>query len=350
MRTLTAGIALGLLLSAAPVFAQNQQTPAKARATTPEIPFDSVNFAKMPSGLYMGEAVGVAENSKGSVYVITRSGESRVFEFDKNGTYVKEFGGGSYGYGFGHAVRVDSDDNVWTIDEGTNTILKYSPSGKLLMVMGKRPDPIDQLVRMPGVAPFSGANRPYSFHRPTDVTWDARGDIFISDGYTDSRVVKYDKTGRFIKSMGTRGNGVNQFNTPHGITSDPQGNLYIADRGNGRIVKLDNDLNWTAAWDQYGNPWGVCVSKTNPPYLYSTNSSGPNMEVGNVAVTGEIYKLQLDGTAVGRFGKSGKALKEFASAHTVDCRNANQVFVAEITSWRVQKVTLHPQPVTSSSR
>ena len=257
MRILSASMIVGVLLCAGPGYAQNQTAPADARATTPEIPFDSVSLAKMPAGLYMGEVIGVATNSKGNVYAITRSGESKVFEFDRAGTFLKEFGQGSYGYAFGHAVRVDRDDNVWSIDEGTNMILKYSPAGKLLMVMGKRPDPIDQLARMPGTAPYSGANRPYSFHRPTDVTWDAQGNIFISDGYTDSRIVKLDKNGRFIKAIGSRGNGVNQFNTPHGITSDAQGTIYVADRGNGRIVVLDNDLNWKDTWSQYGNPWGL---------------------------------------------------------------------------------------------
>ena len=98
--------------------------------------------------------------------------------------------------------------------KGSNVILKYAPDGKLLMVLGKRPDAVDQLNRMPGKAPYSGANRPYSFHRPTDIAWDPQGNIFVSDGYTDSRVVKYDKNGRFIKSIGTRGNGVNSSARP----------------------------------------------------------------------------------------------------------------------------------------
>jgi sugar lactone lactonase YvrE len=340
MRTITARIVTCLLICAGSVCAQNQQTPAKARATTPEIPFSAVNFAKMPQGLYMGEAVGVATNSKGTVYVSTRSGESHVFEFDRNGNFVKEFALGSYAYGFAHAVRVDKDDNVWTIDEGTNVVLKFSPSGRLLMVMGKRPDPIDQLARMPGTAPYSGANRPYSYHRPTDITWDPQGNIFISDGYGDARIVKYDKDGRFIKSVGTRGNGVNQFNTPHGMTADKQGNIYVADRGNGRVVVLDNDLNWKTTWDQYGNPWSMCATQSTPQYLYTTNSTGPPMEAGNVAVTGEIYKLNLDGTAVGRVGKGGRGPKEFATTHTLDCRNPNEIYTAEISSWRVQKVTI----------
>ncbi len=347
-RRLCATIVVGVmapLLFAGPAVAQ-----AKAKATTPEIPYDSVNFiSKMPPGLYMGEGIGVATNSKGNVFVITRSGESRVFEFDRNGNFVKEFGKGSYGYGFAHAVRVDKDDNVWSVDEGSNVILKYAPDGKLLMVLGKRPDPVEQLNRMPGNAPYSGANRPYSFHRPTDLAWDPQGNIFVSDGYTDSRVVKYDKNGRFIKSIGTRGNGVNQFSTPHSIAADAQGNVYVADRGNSRIVVLDNDLNWKATYEDTGAPWGICISQSTPQYLYTSNSSGTNMEVGNMANTGEIYKLQLDGKVLGRFGKAGKALREFASIHTLDCRNPNEIYVAEINAWRIQKVTLRPTQPTNQA-
>lgn len=348
IRRLCATIVVGVLaplLFTGPTWAQ-----AKAKAATPEIPYDSVNFiSKMPPGLYMGEGIGVATNSKGNVFVITRSGESRVFEFDRNGNFVKEFGKGSYGYGFAHAVRVDKDDNVWSVDEGSNVILKYAPDGKLLMVLGKRPDPLEQLNRMPGNAPYSGANRPYSFHRPTDIAWDPQGNIFISDGYTDSRVVKYDKNGRFIKSIGTRGNGVNQFSTPHSIAADLQGNVYVADRGNSRIVVLDNDLNWKATYEDTGAPWGICISLSTPQYLYTSNSSGTNMAVDNMANTGEIYKMQLDGKVLGRFGKAGKALREFASIHTLDCRNPNEVYVAEINAWRIQKVTLRPTQPTSQA-
>ena len=342
----TAGVVFGLMFLSATAFAQE---PAKARATTPEIPFDSISFVKMPPGLYMGEGIGVATNSKGNVFVITRSGQSKVFEFDRSGNFIKEFGKDSYGYGFAHAVRVDKDDNVWSVDEGSNLVLKYAPDGKLLMVLGKRPDPIDQLNRMPGNAPFSGANRPYSFHRPTDVTFDPQGNIFVSDGYTDSRIVKYDKNGRFIKSMGTRGTGVNQFSTPHGIQADAQGNIYVADRGNFRIVVLDNNLGWTTTYENVGAPWGICISQGPHQYLFSANSSGTNMEIGNAAVTGEIYKMELNGTVLGRFGKAGKALKEFASVHTLDCRNPDEVFAAEVNSWRIQKSTLRLQRSPSAN-
>ena len=116
MSRLPAYLVAGLLLSSGPAFAQNVTAPAKAKSTAPEIAFDSVpNFLKLPAGLYMGEGTGVATNSKGHVFVFTRSGETRLFEFDQTGAFVKEFGAGSYGFSFAHAVRVDKDDNVWEI-------------------------------------------------------------------------------------------------------------------------------------------------------------------------------------------------------------------------------------------
>src|SRR5689334_15755715 len=125
VRRITVSIVVGMLVSGAIVLAQGAGAPAKAKGTAPDIPFDSVaNFFKLPAGLYMGEGTGVATNSKGHIFVFTRSGETRLFEFDQNGTFVKEFGAGSYGFSFAHAVRVDKDDNVWAVDEGTNVIQK----------------------------------------------------------------------------------------------------------------------------------------------------------------------------------------------------------------------------------
>jgi DNA-binding beta-propeller fold protein YncE len=344
MRRSTACVVVGLLLLPGPVFAQ-----AKAKATTPEIPYDSVaNFFKLPPGLYMGEGTGVATNSKGHVFIFTRSGETRLFEFDQNGAFVKEFGAGSYGFAFAHAVRVDKDDNVWAVDEGTNVITKFSPDGKILMVLGKRPDPLEQLPLMPGGGQYSGANKPYSFHRETDIGWDPQGNIFVSDGYGDSRVVKYDKTGHFIKSVGTRGDGPMQFSTPHAIAVDAKGLVYVADRGNSRIHVLDNDLNAKAMYDNVGAPWAICISGGAHQYLYSSNSFPTGNDWRQAPTTGEVYKMELDGTVIGRFGKSGRALKEFSSIHQMDCRNPDELYVAEITAWRVQKIMLHPQPVRSS--
>src|SRR5438046_4520285 len=293
IRRFGVSIAAALLLLGGRAFTQNVSGPAKARATTPEIPFDSVaNFFKLPPGLYMGEGVGVATNSKGHVFVYSRSGETRLFEFDQTGAFVKEFAGGSYGVSFAHAVRVDKDDNVWAVDEGSNIIMKFNPDGKLLMVLGKRPDPLEQLSLLPGGGQYSGANKPYSFHRETDVGWDAAGNIFVTDGYGDSRVVKYDKNGKFIKSVGTRGNGPLQFSTPHAMAVYAKGIVYVADRGNSRIVVLDNDLNQKAVYDTVGAPWAVCISQGPHQYLYSSNSFSTGRNFDQADTTGQGYTME----------------------------------------------------------
>src|SRR5436309_14184899 len=172
------------------------QSKAKAQ-NVPEIAYDSVpNFFKLPPNLYLGEGIGVATNSKGHVFVYTRSGETRLFEFDQNGAFVKEWGQGLYGLVFAHAVRVDKDDNVWVVDEGSNMVIKFNPAGRVVMTIGRRPEAVEELTNLTGQGTYSGANKPYSFNRPTDVGWDAASNIFVTDGYSDSRVVKYDKNGR----------------------------------------------------------------------------------------------------------------------------------------------------------
>jgi NHL repeat len=332
------------LLAALPGFAQ---TKAKAE-NVPEIPFTSVpNFFKLPPDLYFGEGIGIATNSKGHVFVYTRSGDTRLFEFDQNGNYVRELGQGLYGLEFAHTVRVDREDNIWTVDEGTNMVIKFNPEGRVVMVLGRRPEPV--------AGPFDSTLPPappekYRFGRPTDVTWDAQGSIFVSDGYVNSRVVKYDKNGRFLKSVGTtRGSAPSQMNTPHSITSDAQGNIYVADRGNARVQVFDNDLVLRAIYDNVGNPWAVCISPPPNQYLFVSNSNPDSNPAASWAITGEIYKMELDGRIIGRFGKAGKGLGEFSTVHEIDCRNPNELFVAEISAWRAQKLILNQKAVPASS-
>ena len=107
------------------------------------------NFLKIPAGEYLGESVAVATNSKGHIFVYHRSANTRLFEFDQNGNFVKEIGKGYYGFEFAHSVRVDAQDNIWTVDEGTNTVTKFSPEGKFLMVLGRRPPAVDGAVATP---------------------------------------------------------------------------------------------------------------------------------------------------------------------------------------------------------
>src|ERR1700691_3855715 len=138
------------ILSAIPMFAQTQNlTPAaiaaRAKAqNVPEIPYESVpTLLKLPANLYLGEGIGVATNSKGHIYVYTRSQRTRLFEFDPMGNYIREIGEGLYGFVFAHAVRVDPQDNIWAVDEGSNMVIKFNPEGRVVMTLGRRPEPAD---------------------------------------------------------------------------------------------------------------------------------------------------------------------------------------------------------------
>jgi hypothetical protein len=338
------------LLGGASLIAQTKATAENV----PTIPHTSVpNFFKLPPDLYLGEGIGIATNSKGHVFIYHRSGDTRLFEFDANGTFLKEWGVGVYGIEFAHQVRVDPQDNVWVVDEGTNMVIKFNPAGRVVMVLGRRPEAVA------GATPTNTpegpvVNKKYQFGRPTDVAWDPQGNIFISDGYVNSRAVKYDKNGRFIAQYaGERGEGPNQLNTPHSIAVDAQGNVYVGDRGNRRIVVLNNDMTFKANYTNVGNPWAVCISPGPHQYLYASNSNpDSNTPASSWDITGEIYKMELDGKIIGKFGKAGKGLGEFSTVHEIDCRNPDQLFVSEISAWRAQKIILSPskmQPATSSA-
>ncbi len=354
-RTLIFAIALISLLGTTP----------SAQLRIPEIPYDSAPdvLKGLPDEVYIGEAVGVATNSKGNLFVFTRTGSpqltlgterhmvrgaggARLFEFDPSGKYLREIGQGTYGFSFAHAVRIDSEDNIWAVDESSNTITKFNPQGQIMMILGRRPENIS----VPGMEPARSGVPPTpsgpqgvgvagdQFNRPTDVAWDKQGNIFVADGYGNSRIAKFDRNGRFIKSWGSLGTAPGQFNTPHSIATDAQGNVYVGDRGNRRIQVFDNDGNFKAQYLNVGAPWAICITPGPHQYLYSSNSNGPR----EFDKDGEIYKMELDGRIVGKFGRAGRLIKEFSSVHEIDCRNENVLYVGEITSWRVQKLTLRP--------
>ena len=218
-----------LSLMSAP-FSRPVSAQSKATATNvPVIPHEAVpNFFKNPPGIYTGENMGIATNSKGNIYIYHRAYETRLFEYSPQGSFMREIGRNNYGFAFAHSVRVDAEDNIWAVDEGTDMLVKFSPEGRVLMTIGRREDPVAMLSNMPGGGGFHGRNEKYRFGRETDVAWDQQGNIFVPDGYSDARVVKFDKNGRFIKAVGTRGNGNLQFNTPHSIATDFQGNVYVA--------------------------------------------------------------------------------------------------------------------------
>jgi hypothetical protein len=317
-------------------------------AQVPEIPFDAdIGFLKLPSGLYLGEAAGIATNSKGNIFVYTRTGESavmggsrfftyggsRLFEFDAAGRYLREIGVGIYGFLFAQSVRIDAQDNIWAVDRGSSNIVKFDSAGRFLQVLSRKPESVNP---MGGGGGGGRAIQGDSFNRPTDIAWDAQGNMFVSDAYTNARIVKLDKTGRFIKTWGSKGSGPGQFDMPNSVAVDSRGNVYVADLGNRRIQVFDNDGNFKSETAGPGAPWALCISPGAHQYLYSSNSNPPDS-----MANGEVYKMELDGKVLGKFGAAGKLVKEFGTVNQIDCRNPNTLYLGELTNWRVQRITLH---------
>ena len=175
-----------------------------------------------------------------------------------------------------------------------------------------------------------------SFNRPSDVTWDRAGNIYVADGFgPNNRIAKFTKDGNFVKSWGQTGSAQGQFNGIRGIASDAAGNIYVADAGNNRIQVFDGEGTFKSQITGIGTPQAICMSGGATQYLYSSNSNDPE-SMDN----GEIYKVRLNGQVVGKFGKAGKMPKEFGMVNAIDCRTENNLWVGEVWNWRAQKVTL----------
>lgn len=325
--------------------------PATAQKEAPEIRFDSVPEAlKLPAGLYLGEVAGVATNSRGDVFVYTRTGHptitigtarpfahdgSRLFEFDRNGKFVREIGKDSYGFMFAAQVRVDPSDNIWVVDQMTNMVMKFDPQGRVAMLLGRKAEAVNVPARPAG---GDGAGQPTDlFNRPTDVAWDAAGDIFVADGLGNARIAKFDKEGKFAKSWGKKGTAPGEFANVRSIAVDARGNVYAADGGNKRIQVFDNDGNFKTAFADVGNAQALCMTKGTNQLLYVSNSNPPT----DIDRDGEIYRMRLDGSITGKFGRAGKLLKEFGTVNAIDCSSENTLYVGEIGNLRVQKLILH---------
>ena len=334
------------IMLAATASAQPVPPRATAYATAPDIPYESVpNFLKMPPNIYLGEGIGVARNSKGHIFIFTRSGDTRLFQFDREAAPSSARSArASTASRWRTRVRVDLAGQH--LDGG-----RRDEHGREVQSRGPRADDDGQTAEAveglePTATPVPPAE-PYRFNRPTDVTWDPQGNIFVADGYFNSRVVKYDKNGRFIKSVGTRGTEPYQMNIPHSITADAQGNIYVADRQNRRIQVFDSDLVLRAIYDNVGAPWAVCISPGPHQYLFSSNSNPDNNNSLLAAVSGEIYKMELDGTVIGKFGKPGKQLGEFSTVHAIDCRNPDELIV--VGDHGVARAEDHPQAAAGAA-
>ncbi len=341
--------------------------PSFAQQSAPDIAFDSVpDFPHLPTGWNFGEVPGVAVNSKGHVFVFTRSNSAngpayapaaaQLLEFDANGEFVREIGKGLYGWSFAHSVRIDPRDNIWAIDKGSDMIVKFNPAGRVVWVFGRRKESAEEESKPwehvePPLPPIDGL-----FRQPTDVAWDSDGNIYITDGYINSRVAKFDKNGDWVKSWGEKGTGPGQFRTPHALAIDRNNNIYVGDRANRRIQVFDTDGKFLRMFTidvppapgthaVYGNtPTGERLGQVigAPNSICITPGPSQVLFVGESTFPGRIFKVALDGKVLGVIGRSGRNIKQFSGAHALACPSETEIYAADTSNWRVQKLLLHP--------
>ena len=370
-RTFKGLVAAGVLAFGGSLFAQSGAPAA------PEIAYDSVDLLKWDDGHIVGEVGGVGQDSKGNVFVYTRTGHlyatladnrtfsrygSRLFVYDRTGKFVKEWGQDVYGFNSAFGLRVDPQDNVWTVDQGANQIVKFDPNGNVALVLGRKPEAIGVRPAAPrgegpgaagagggggragGPGPGAAPNAPApgsgipgsTFFQPSDVAWDKAGNIYIADGMgNNNRIAKFNKDGNFVKQWGSTGSENGQFRGAKALAVDAAGNVYVADAGNKRIQVFDGDGNYKSQITNIGSPLAMCMTTGATQYLYVSHSGDKDGMVDQA-----ILKVGLDGKVVGRFGTAGRQLKQFGLVNSIDCRNENELLLGEMTSWRVQKVAL----------
>lgn len=350
------------------VAASFPSTIALSQQAVPEMSFESVpNFVKLPKDVNIrGEVWGISVNSKGEVAVLVRSGSAgpavqnatgaQLLLLDKEGHFLRELGQGLLSWVQPHGLKFDKDDNLWAVDQGGDTVVRLNPEGRVTMVFGRRRVGGAGWTRVdPPRPPEDGL-----FRQPTDVTWDKDGNIYIGDGYINSRIAKFNKEGRWVTSIGEPGKTkLGELNTPHTLTSDAQGNIYVGDRENRRIQVIDPQTNtfvrqftidlpipddaqlWLGsppskaeAANLNGRPYTLCVT---PP-----NREGRQFLFSADAFPGRIYKMTLEGKVVGWMGRTGRQLKEFGTVHQMACPSETELYVAELYNWRIQKLLIRP--------
>jgi DNA-binding beta-propeller fold protein YncE len=299
-------------LTAIPVFSQSTKLPDLGYKPVPD-------FFTLPPGANFGEVSGIALDSKGHIFVANR-GTKPLIEFDENGKFIRTLGDGMFKST--HGLRIDSQDNIWITDIGLNIVLKLSHEGRVLMVLG-RSNKAGEFLTQSYSSTFLDYDSPL-FNQPTDVAFDAAGDVFVTDGYGNSRIVKFDKTGKFIKTWGRKGNAQGEFNLPHSIAFDSKDLMYIADRENDRIQIFDADGKFIKEWTHAGDPWAIVI--TPDQFLYVADGKNER-----------VIKMNLDGEILGVLGEPGKGPGQFDFAHSIAVSAQGEIYVGEVLNWRVQK-------------
>jgi sugar lactone lactonase YvrE len=299
---------LVLVLLGGSVLAQRPSDPALLiPETAPELDYVAVPSAvTLPAGTTMGATASVAFDARGHLYVLTR-GAQAFFEFDPNGAFVRAFGDR---FTRSHGLRIDADGNLWATDVGAHIVVKLNPAGETLLTLGTKGE----------AGEWNEAAGSRKLNQPNDVAIARNGDVFVVQGHTpgpggDARVLKFDRTGRFIKSWGGKGKGPGQFEVAHGIAIDAKGLLWVTDRENQRIQVFDADGTFVREMKYAGLPCSVDIGRQ---YVYMVNG-----------FAGQLVRMDLNGKVLAALGKPGKGPGEFGEAHFIAVSPKDEVFVAD---------------------
>ena len=288
-------VAVGVVVSFGAAAAQGADTYEKVEG-----------WAKLPAEMEWGQVISVDMAPDGSMWALHRA-EPPILKFDAEGNVIKTFGDGLFVRP--HGFHVDSEGFIWASDQLDgdgmgHQVFKFNQDGEVVMTLGTRGVPGDG---------------PDTFNGPTDIVVAPNGDIFVTDGHFNNRVVKFNSDGTFIKSWGSKGTEPGQFDLPHSIAIDSQGRLFVGDRANARIQIFDQDGNFLEEWDQFGMVSGIIITPDDTIYVadYQQEEALLIGSAEDGSIHTRIEPVLAEGIAIDRMGNvyaaevAGRILTKF---------------------------------------
>ena len=259
----------------------------------------------MPDGWKFGRVSAVATDSAGEVYVFQRGKKADpLIVFDAQGHYLRSWGKGMFGNP--HGLRIDRAGHVWVTDNGDHTVMEFTRDG--------------QVLRSWGVRGKAGTDE-RTFNRPTDIAFTPSGDFYVSDGYGNSRVVKFSKDGKYLLAWGRRGTGPGEFNIPHSIGVDSKGRVYVSDRENNRIQIFDPDGKFLKQWTHLGATQNLFITPNDELWIITHRDNVENITYDTLA--GRIMRVDIE---------TGKILGSMeCPGHWLTVSKSGEIFIGSLT-------------------
>lgn len=301
---------------------------------TPATVFEPVPYwAKLPHPMFFKEATSVAVDSNDNVYVFGR-GDHPVIIFDREGNFLETWGAGEFVRP--HGITIDGDDNLYLADDDAHMIEKRTKEGRLIFRLGEK-----------GVPAAWQEGEP--FNRPTHVAINpATGDLFISDGYGNSRVHRYDSDGTHIMSWGEPGSREGQFSLPHNIAMNGTDMVTVCDRENFRLQTFTTDGEYVSQVHAH-RPMAMTDGKGTDTNLYVAEAGPPPVQEGVRGLGLRVVVMDREGTEITRFGNElgGEGHDQFIAPHGMAVDSEGSVYVAEVSYTAYASHLNPPREVTS---